>query len=179
MKNEIKELRQNAANVLDYALMYAKKGFSIIPCHWIDNKKCSCGKSSCSSEGKHPITNLVPNGLKNASKDSEVIQKWFLSHPNANVAIVTGAISGISVLDFDLRDNGLCLFNELREEHFFIQSSLMANSGGGGIHSFLKYNSLLQTRVNVLPGMDTRNDGGYILVEPSTHISGGEYRWIL
>ena len=37
--------------------------------------------------------------------------------------------------------------------------------------------SAIKTRANCEPGIDIRADGGYIVADPSNHISGGTYRW--
>ena len=61
----------------------------------------------------------------------------------------------------------------------FFRSCLKARSGGDGWHCFFEYTSKLKTSTSVAPGVDVRNDGGYIVVEPSKHISGGEYLWLI
>jgi hypothetical protein len=179
-KEQIKILREGDRPNKEYAIGYAIMGFYIIPLHYVtDKKKCSCGNGKCSSPGKHPIGSLVPKGLTNASKDSKIILEWFDKFPLANVAIVTGKISRITVLDFDVKGGGVDLFNDLRENHGEIDRCYIARTGGDGYHCVFKYSGVYRTMASAKPGVDIRNDGGYIVVEPSNHISGGEYRWIL
>jgi hypothetical protein len=33
-------------------------------------------------------------------------------------------------------------------------------------------------RTNVLPGIDVRGDGGFVVAPPSAHASGREYTWM-
>jgi hypothetical protein len=176
-KESINSLRHDQASNLQYAELYLKLGFALIPCHFIKpTGNCSCNKKDCTSPGKHP---LVPKGLKDASHDPEVLKLWFSENPKANIAIVTGRISGVSVLDFDEKSGGVDLYLDFLDDLDYFQNCLKAKSGGNGIHCFFKYRSEPKTRAGLIPGMDVRNDGGYILVEPSNHISGGVYQWIL
>src|SRR5271169_4394448 len=82
------------------ALKYAKRGWLVFPCYGIDQAThaCLCGVPDCASKAKHPMT---PNGLDAATLDPKIIRSWWEKNPNANVAIRTGAESGILVLDYD------------------------------------------------------------------------------
>ena len=71
-------------NLLDAALKYASRGFTVFPCG--------------GSNGKKPLT---PHGFKDASTDPKQIEEWWTTHPDANIAIATGEMSGLVVLDID------------------------------------------------------------------------------
>jgi hypothetical protein len=70
--------------------------------------RCACGKSTCTSIGKHPIGRLHPNGVKNAfwaNDDGELkLERGFSKYPDANYGIAT---QGLAVLDFDAAKRGL------------------------------------------------------------------------
>src|SRR6516165_6649431 len=87
------------------ALLYASRfHLAVFPTHWRDRSgKCSCRHGDCASPAKHPLT---PHGCLDASLDAGVIRGWWRSWPNANLAIATGARSGIAVLDVDPRHSG-------------------------------------------------------------------------
>ena len=85
------------------ALRYAERGWHVIPVHSVKGGGCSCGKADCPSPAKHPRT---PHGLKDASLDIATIESWWSRWPDANIGIVTGAGSGIVVLDIDPRHGG-------------------------------------------------------------------------
>lgn len=38
-----------------WAALYAAKGWYVVPCHGIDEGKCTCPRGECATPGKHPI----------------------------------------------------------------------------------------------------------------------------
>lgn len=161
------------------AVEYAKMGWLVFPLHAIgDDGCCTCGNPTCSDAGKHP---RVARGLKEASRDLDQIDAWFgKDAPLSNIGIVTGEISGITVIDIDIGDGkfGAESWAEAIKDHGE-PDTLMAETGSGGMHVIFKYNSALKTASNVLgKGVDSRNDGGYIVGSPSRHRSGGRYSWL-
>ena len=48
----------------------------------------------CRARDKRPAT---ANGLRDATRDAEIIRAWWSERPDYNIAIATGAISGIFV----------------------------------------------------------------------------------
>lgn len=160
---------------LDYALRYAALGWWVLPLHWITVKRlCSCGKA-CKSPGKHPLTKT---GLKEASYDPDKIRRWLDQWPNANIGIVTGAISGILALDIDPRHGGDDSLDTIRSELGAIPDDVLAITGSGGKHYLFQYPGIVgRSTTNLWPGIDSRGDGGYIVVAPSTHASGQAYFW--
>src|SRR5258708_4807964 len=88
---------------LHHAQAYARKGWRVFPLHEIrPNQTCSCGRSPCSSAGKHPRTK---NGVKDATTDSAQIAAWWERWPTATIGIATGIAPGQSrglfVIDVD------------------------------------------------------------------------------
>jgi hypothetical protein len=69
--------------VIRAAVTLAHKGLAVFPCR---------------PQDKRPAT---ANGLKDASKDLDVIRKWWHAQPQANIAIATGAVSNVFVIDVD------------------------------------------------------------------------------
>ena len=161
------------------AVEYANKGWHVFPLHTVDKEgHCSCGNLTCGDAGKHP---RVARGLKEASRDLDKIEEWFGEKaPPSNIGIVTGEISGITVIDIDIGEGkfGADSWAEAIKDHGEPQT-LMAETGSGGMHVIFQYNSALKTASNVLgKGIDSRNDGGYIVAAPSRHRSGGVYKWL-
>lgn len=158
------------------AARLVRQGFAIFPLHSIDSEtgSCTCGSPSCSSPAKHPISSLTPNGVKNASLELSDVQQWWALWPDANIAIATGEISDVVVVDVDNTD----IWLHLQEKNESIPETWIAETGGGGFHIYFAYMNGLPNRVGMLPGIDLRSDGGYVVAPPSLHKSGGRYRWL-
>lgn len=101
----------------------------------------------------------------------EQITEWFNKYPKANFAVVTGKISNIVVVDIDPRHGG-------SDEYFKDIHTLIVKTGGGGWHYYFLYEEGIQNHVGILPGIDVRGEGGYVVLPPSSHKSGNSYQWI-
>ena len=160
---------------LQEALALAARGWPVFPLHHAIDGACSCGKADCTSIGKHPRTK---NGLKNATTDENRIMSWFRKWPSANVGSVTGATSGIVVIDIDPRHGGTESLAALEQEHGHLPETVESQTGGGGRHLIFAHpGDAIRNRSNVRPGIDVRGDGGYIVAPPSVHETGSRYRW--
>ncbi len=62
------------------------------------------------------------------------IQRWWRRWPDANVGIVTGAVSGLVVLDVDPRKGGGDLLAALEDVHGSLPRTVESLTGGGGQH---------------------------------------------
>lgn len=155
---------------------FTTRGWAIFPCHSVANGVCSCGDQGCSSPGKHP---RIHNGVRGASKDPSQIRYWASNYPDANWALATGEPSGVWVLDIDAKKEGEGnLAAWLYENHVALGDTRVVATGGGGYHYYFRNMDRLtpsKNRVNVLPGVDVRSTGGYVLLEGSSHASGIPY----
>ena len=163
--------------LLEAALSYAARGWPVFPCFWPVDGRCSCGNMDCKSPGKHPLT---PEGFKNAMTDEEVVRAWWRKYPRASIGIPTGETSGIDVVDVDdikIGQSALEGFINCKLKSLPRQRSGRDN---GGWHFLFRHRPgvHVKNRTKFLPGMDSRGDGGYIVVAPSIHISGRHYRWL-
>jgi putative DNA primase/helicase len=168
------------AMAMAWAAWYAQNGIAVLPLHWPVLKDgrtaCSCGKADCASAAKHPFGRLVPAGLRDASKDLEVLGRWFHDSP-FNLGIVTGAASGVIALDIDPRHDGELTLAALEAKHGELPPTWRFLTGGGGEHILFRHpGHLVANSAGKLgPGIDVRGDGGYIVAPPSRHICGRPY----
>jgi hypothetical protein len=162
---------------LDAALAYAARGWAVLPCHDPGPGRCSCRQPDCASPAKHPRTQ---RGVHDATTTVPIIARWWQRWPNANVAVRTGAVSGIVVLDVDRQPGGLHSLHELQRRHGRLPPTRAALTGGGGRHYwFIHPGEPVRNSAGRLgPGIDIRGDGGYILTPPSEHASGHVYQWV-
>jgi len=96
-----------------------------------------------------------------------------------NIGILTGERSGLVVLDIDPKNGGSESLAELEAEHGTIET-LQVLTGGGGIHFYFAYpeGKEIGNKANLLPGVDIRGIGGYVVAPPSIHPDTGKaYEW--
>lgn len=152
-----------------------QRGWPVLPLHYPVNNHCSCSHPSCTSQGKHPLTS---RGLKDASSSVEQVKSWWTAHPRANCGILTGKESGIVVLDVDPRHGGLVSLKKIQSDYGLLPQTLTVKTGGDGFHYYFRHpGGEMRNRANILPGLDFRGDGGYVVAPPSIHISQSSYIW--
>jgi hypothetical protein len=165
--------------LLQFALWYVGRGWPVLALHTSIEGKCSCGKE-CGTPGKHPRYHEddLQNGVHNATTDKTIIEKWWQRWPVANIGIATGKDS-FDVLDADIDEtvNGLETLADLQLKHGPLPETPEQITGGGGRQFFFEYSSEIANRVKFAPGLDTRSEGGLVVVPPSLHISGNRYKW--
>ncbi len=146
------------ANLLDSALDYAAKGHPVFP---------------CAPGGKKPA---CEHGFKDATTDLKIITDWWSKTPNANIGLPCGY--AFSVLDFDVKTGGLETLERLETEHGHF-ATLWASTPSGGRHAYFLHDpeKPFLTRAGILPGMDGRGPGGYVVVPPSRN-GAGSYAFI-
>ena len=178
MSANVQEFPDDQARMLRAARAYVEKGWAVFPLYSIGaDGQCNCGTPNCVDAGKHP---RIAKGVKGASKDLAQIEEWWgPDAPLSNIGLATGNVSGVTVLDVDTADGkpGAATWAELIKEGGE-PDTLTARTGSGGFHMFFAYNSAMKTSSNTLgPGVDCRSDGGYVVMTPSKHRSGGRYSW--
>ena len=134
-------------NKYDYAKMYVDFfGFSVIPIE-IDSKKPAI-------EWKE---------YQQRKPTEEELKKWFLEK-DYNIGIVTGAISGIAVVDLDSKEA-----IEFSKKNNFPKTPYVKT--GKGYHLYFKYQNGVRNfqKRPELKDIDLRADGGYVLAPPSIH----------
>ena len=126
--------------------------------------------------GKTPLT---PRGFHDASSDPALVRTWWQRWPDANIGVPAGEVSGFVVIDIDAKSDGPSTLAELVELHGAVPTTVQGRTGGGGAHYLFKHpGGKFRNTAGVLGrGIDTRGDGGYIVVPPSLHPSGTVYEW--
>lgn len=165
-------------SLADAARRYARKlGWKIFPVHTPGKDGlCTCGKYPCESAGKHPRTLNGVDASDNATM--EQIEKWWTEWPEANIGCATGKRNGFFVLDIDPRDGGDLSLDLLIQKNGPLPDTRWHITGGKGFHYFFKIPdgiSINNSASSIAPGIDIKGDGGYIILPPSRHSSGGRY----
>lgn len=150
---------------LDQALAYARRGWRVIPI---------------------PPGQKYPRGFTawqvDGTTDEAKIRHWWTNAPDHGIGIVTGATSGLWVLDVDVAGDkvgdetlaDLCdAYGPLPDTHEVI-------TGSGGRHLYFAWPTNGQIVTNSAsgrlgPGLDVRGEGGFVVAPPSLHANGQRY----
>lgn len=148
-------------NLPTYACEYAKLGWSVIPIE---------------PRGKKPLVKWEKYQKERATEDQ--IKQWWTKYPNANIGVITGIISEIIVIDIDSKkgeEEYIAKFNELH-------STISQKTGKPeATQKLFKHpgDHTYHNMARLLPDVDVRADGGYVVVPPSIHPNGTQYKWII
>jgi hypothetical protein len=177
----------------DAALGYASRGIPVLPLHHpvahLDSARvvgdgviapqvwtaCSCGDRACGQVGKHPLGQLVPHGLKEATTNRARVLAWWTRHPLANIGLATG--HRFDALDIDGAD-GEQAIRVFAAEHGLQSSGPLVRTGGGGWHYYLAPTGLGNVHPAGLEHVDWRGRGGYVVAPPSRHHAGHPYQFV-
>ena len=167
---------------LSAALYYARRGRPVFPCYETGpDGHCSCRKGHQREHpGKHPRweRGTLEHSHLDATTDERLIL-WWGKWPQANVA--ASVMPGEMVLDVDPKNGGFESLRTLEAEYGPIPASVMARSGSGGGHYYLKLPPNAEVKNDntgnkLGPGLDVKING-YVLVPPS-RTDKGDYSWV-
>jgi hypothetical protein len=170
---------RNGENLqLQSALAHARHGRAILPVYWSTGGRCACGRPDCASPAKHPIPQLVPRGVRQATTSGIVIRAWWAYAPLANPALATGEASGVVVLDIDGNHGGFDSLQDLERMHGTLPRTQRVRTAFGE-HVYFKYNGthLRNTAGKLGAGLDVRCCGGYAVAAGAVHRTGQRYAW--
>lgn len=143
--------------MLHAALWYSDLGYAVFP--------CAPGR-------KQPLTE---HGLLDATTEQKQIERWWSENPSANIAIRT---DGLLVVDIDGVDNPWFADDPGQlEELATAPTSLTPRGGRQHLFRQPEGKRWRNSAGQLAPHVDTRADGGYIVVPPSV-FNGGGYRWL-
>lgn len=146
------------ATAREWALAYAALGWSVVPVR-----------------PGEKLPSVPWAKYQTLPADAGTIHAWFDAAPTLGIGLVQGRVPGTIVLDFD-GERGHETLRRLEAQG--LPQSVRALTPGGGVHVYLRHPGVpIATRKAVLPGMDVRGDGGFVVAPPSRHANGGHYHW--
>ena len=128
------------------AFEYAVRGYSVMPLR----------------KNKLPLLNSW-KAFQSKPADEDQITAWWKTYPTANVGILTGKVSGITIVDIDVSKG-----TQVSLDTF--PRTLTVKTPTGGYHLYYKYDARILQTANTFPQfphVDIRNDGGYVVAPPS------------
>lgn len=142
------EIRLAASELLD-------RGFSVIP---------------IKHGTKKPLIKWEEFQHRQATEDE--VEAWFHQWPDAQLALVTGSISGLVVVDADGQDGIAWIKANMPRTGVYQRTRK-------GYHAFYRLNGTpARNGVRIAPEVDVRGEGGYVLIAPSEHPDGGQYELV-
>jgi hypothetical protein len=125
-------------------------------------------------------TPLTAHGFKDASADPDQIAEWKQQFPGCNWGAPTGEANGFVVLDLDAKHPlSLGWWREQQDIHGGVNTREVATPSGG-THIYFQDPegvALKSTASVIASGVDTRAEGGYVVIPPSV-IDGNPYEVI-
>jgi hypothetical protein len=121
----------------------------------------------CVPGKKRPWT---PHGFLDATTDSAQVAAWWREVPRANIGIPTGHLSGIEVVDIDMRPdgNGYPAFTQAANRGLAEGWGVAVTTPSGGLHLYYPSDPAnQQTCWTTAAKVDFRGSGGYIVAPPS------------
>jgi len=143
-------------NILEHAIKYLNQGFSVIPMN------------------KNKTPYVAWEKYKSEYPSEKLITEWWSKFPDANIAIVCGELSNLTVLDVDSEKG-----KELLEEHLPENLEVPMSKTPKGWHYYFEYAEGVQNKVRFLDDCDVRTQGGLIIAPPSKNGEGKKYSWII
>lgn len=127
----------------------------------------------CAPGGKRPIPE---RGFHEATTDVGQVEAWWRYRPRANLAIPTGAVSGVVVVDVDVHKvDGYAAFGRAARSGLLPEPLAVVTTPTGGRHLYYPADAGREQRSWQVgrAGIDFRGDGGYIIVPPSLRTIAG------
>jgi archaellum biogenesis ATPase FlaH len=93
------------------------------------------------------------------------IEDWWKKFPQAQLGIITGELSNMTVVDV-----------EAGGDVSKLPATAIATTGGGGWHYYYRYHQGYKNKARIAPLTDIRGEGGYVMAPPSIS-DKGPYEW--
>ena len=156
-----------------HAVCYARLGLHVFP---VQRNK------------KQPLANS--HGWKDGTRSIERIARWydpearrpFRAAPHQTIAVATGSVSGVIVVDLDKREdkNGVAAWAKLEAKHRQLPRTWTSDTPSGGVHHYLAYpadRTVRTTHGELARGIDLQSDGALVVAPPTARDGVGTYRW--
>jgi len=137
MKNETQKM-------YELAISYLHRGWSILPC------------------GKNKIPLIPWRDLQTKFPTEEEVRGWFQQFPDAQVGIITGRLSNLTVVDFE----------KGADPSNIPQETMIVSTGGQGYHYYYLYEEGVTNKARILPLVDYRSEGGFVVAGGSVSEKG-------
>jgi len=112
-------------------------------------------------------------GCKDATSDPERVTTWWRTSPDSNIGIATGHL--VDVIDIDGVEGNISLLDIL--DDLPPRLGQVSTPRPGGRHLYVPATGR-GNKAGLLPGIDYRSTGGYVVAPPSVNGAGVKYVWV-
>ncbi|MEO3926936.1 bifunctional DNA primase/polymerase [Micromonosporaceae bacterium B7E4] len=174
------------SDLLAPALRYAEQGWPVFLLARSKRPVANCLPCREADDSHDPAACdcLTCHGFYAASTDPLRVPGIVAAVPGGQLALRTGAASGVVVVDVDPRHRGDDTMTALIGAGLLPPTAHVV-TGSGGRHLYYRHPgrpvrcSQGKPGVGLGPGIDVKADGGYVVLPPSVHPrSGRPYQWV-
>nr|WP_235947496.1 bifunctional DNA primase/polymerase [Candidatus Frankia alpina] len=155
-------------------MSYAARGWQVFVLGCTKRPVANC--EPCAAAGpdhdREACLCLTCHGFYAATVDPDRITAMFAAVPDGLLAIRTGAVSGLTVVDIDPRNGG-------EFDRALMNPTTTVTTPGGGWHLYYAHpGRSLPGKLHGREGVDIKTDGGLVVAPPSTPAGAARgYRW--
>lgn len=152
------EASREAALCYRWAREFHRRGFNVVPRNPVK---------------KYPAVKWAEYQRRRIT-DDEILRHYHLYA--GGVGFITGRISGVIVIETD-GPNGEAVLADFARAHGALPDTFTVRSGSGrGLHRYYRHpGHHVATRANTEIKLDVKGDGGFCVLPPTLHGSGGRY----
>lgn len=146
-------------SMLQEALALLELGWSVVPLR---------------AGSKKPL--IEPHARQHRLPLASEVERWLERWPDANLGVVTGAVSGLLVVDVDPLRGADSALRALQQQFGALPATPIVTSGGGGRHWYFRTAGQGVTSGS-FRGIELHGEGSYVVAPPSLHLTGKRYVW--
>lgn len=126
-------------------------------CHENPHNPATCGHLTC-------------HGFYAATTDPDRLAAIIAAVPGGQLAVRTGAVSGLVGVDVDPAHGGVGSLHALMADQL-VPRTMHVVTGSGGLHLYYRHpcQHIASRPMPNRPGIDIKADGGYLVLPPSIH----------
>ncbi|MEI8411446.1 MULTISPECIES: bifunctional DNA primase/polymerase [unclassified Kribbella] len=166
-------------DLLTAAVAATERGWSVFMLGRSKRPVANC--DDCRDNPHDPATcgHLTCHGFYAGTTDPDRVAQIVTAVPHGQLAVRTGAVSGLVVVDVDPAHGGSASLGEL-VVHQVVPRTLWVRTGSGGVHLYYHHpgREIPSRPMPNRAGIDIKADGGYVVLPPSIHHRTHQpYQW--
>jgi hypothetical protein len=165
--------------ILTSALAAAERGWPVFMLGRSKRPVANCHDCRNSDHDPENCGHITCHGFYAASTEPSRVRAMVAAVPCGQLAIRTGAASGLLVVDIDPQHGGTASFAKLIARSL-VPRTLSVLTGSWGTHLYYRHpgQHMASRPMPRLKGIDIKADGGYVVLPPSIHHrTGRPYEW--